>query len=117
MVSTLKKLWTTQETGSGKNHTPTRQVERTKRAQVTERGGNPSHKEVGGGLRERRAFGLDLEGGRTIYTGRTPGAGLEGKRSKHFQGVVMSVGDARPRWGTRQELHIRPQAAESALTP
>lgn len=29
----------------------------------------------------------------------------------------MSLGDTQARWGSRQELQVRPQAAESALTP
>ena len=86
-------------------------------AEVTEGEGNPSQGEVRDGLREARAFGPNLEGGRTAYTGRTTGAGLGGKRSRHFQGVVMSLGDTQARWGSRQELQVRPQAAESALTP
>lgn len=61
MVSTLKKLWATEDTGSGKNHNPTQQVVRTKRAWVTEEERNLAHEAVGDGLREGRAFGLHWE--------------------------------------------------------
>ena len=47
----------------------------------------------GGGGIQRRASGLDLGGGRTVYTGRATEQALRGKRHRRVQGVVTSLGN------------------------
>lgn len=47
----------------------------------------------GGGGVQRRAFGLDLGGGRTVYTRRATEQALRGKRHRHVQAVVTILGN------------------------